>query len=44
VSAIGRPLAERSTDYETTRWVEIDGGPYGPKLGAKADGTPLLEE
>jgi FO synthase subunit 2 len=44
VSAIGRPLAERSTDYETTRRVEIDGGPYGPKLGAKADGTPLLEE
>ena len=44
VGAIGRPLAERSTDYETTRRVEMDGGPYGPTLGPKADGTPLLEE
>ncbi|AEN05905.1 7,8-didemethyl-8-hydroxy-5-deazariboflavin synthase subunit CofH [Halolamina sp.] len=44
VSAIGRPLAERTTDYETTRRVEIDGGPYGPTLGLHADGTPLLEE
>jgi FO synthase subunit 2 len=43
VSAIGRPLAERSTDYEQTRRVEIDGGPYGPKLGPQADGTPLLD-
>ncbi|MEF8859769.1 MAG: 7,8-didemethyl-8-hydroxy-5-deazariboflavin synthase subunit CofH [Halolamina sp.] len=42
VSAIGRPLAERSTDYGTTRRVELDGGPYGPKLGPNADGTPLL--
>jgi len=43
VSAIGRPLAERSTDYEHSRRVEIDGGPYGPELGPKADGTPLLD-
>ncbi|GAB7012086.1 7,8-didemethyl-8-hydroxy-5-deazariboflavin synthase subunit CofH [Halolamina salina] len=43
VGAIGRPLAERSTDYEETRRVEMDGGPYGPKLGPKADGTPLLD-
>ncbi|NHX36860.1 MULTISPECIES: 7,8-didemethyl-8-hydroxy-5-deazariboflavin synthase subunit CofH [Halolamina] len=43
VSAIGRPLAERSTGYERTRRVPMDGGPYGPELGPKADGTPLLE-
>ncbi|MBP1987837.1 7,8-didemethyl-8-hydroxy-5-deazariboflavin synthase subunit CofH [Halolamina salifodinae] len=43
VGAIGRPLAERSTDYEQTRRVEMDGGPYGPKLGPQADGTPLLD-
>ncbi|WP_049979617.1 7,8-didemethyl-8-hydroxy-5-deazariboflavin synthase subunit CofH, partial [Halolamina rubra] len=43
VGAIGRPLAERSTDYEQTRRVAMDGGPYGPELGPKADGTPLLE-
>ena len=42
VSAIGRPLEERSTDYETRRRIEYDGGPYGPRLGPKADGTPLL--
>jgi FO synthase subunit 2 len=42
VSAIGRPLEERSTDYETRREVEYDSGPYGPRLGPKADGTPLL--
>jgi FO synthase subunit 2 len=44
VSAIGRPLAERSTDYETTHRVELDGSPYGPKLGPNADGTPLLDD
>ncbi len=44
VSAIGRPLAERSTEYKTTRRVEMDGGPYGPRLGPKADGTPLLDD
>ncbi|WP_435119001.1 7,8-didemethyl-8-hydroxy-5-deazariboflavin synthase subunit CofH [Halolamina sp. C58] len=43
VGAIGRPLAERSTDYEQTRRVEMDGGPYGPELGPRADGTPLLD-
>ena len=43
VGAIGRPLAERSTDYEQTRRIEMDGGPYGPKLGPQADGTPLLD-
>jgi FO synthase subunit 2 len=43
VGAIGRPLAERSTDYEQMRRVEMDGGPYGPKLGPQADGTPLLD-
>lgn len=43
VGAIGRPLAERSTDYEQTRRVEMDDGPYGPKLGPQADGSPLLD-
>ncbi|ATW89755.1 FO synthase subunit 2 [Halohasta litchfieldiae] len=42
VSAIGRTPVERSTDYQTKRPIEIDGGPYGPTLGPRADGTPML--
>ncbi|MFB6125839.1 MAG: 7,8-didemethyl-8-hydroxy-5-deazariboflavin synthase subunit CofH [Halolamina sp.] len=44
VSAIGRVPVERSTDYETRRRVDVDGGLYGPELGPKADGTPLLSD
>ena len=42
ISAIGRRPVERSTDYRTKRPIAVDGGPYGPTLGPRADGTPLL--
>jgi FO synthase subunit 2 len=42
VSAIGRPLVERSTDYTERRRVDPDESPLGPRLGPRADGTPLL--
>jgi FO synthase subunit 2 len=42
-SAIGRPLVERSTDYRTRRRVDPDDRPLGPRLGPRADGTPLLD-
>ena len=42
ITAIGRVPVERSTDYRTRRRIDVDGGPYGPKLGPRADGTPLL--
>ena len=38
---IDRVPVERSTDYEKRR--VIDEPPYGPVLGPRADGTPLLE-
>ncbi|WP_152043147.1 7,8-didemethyl-8-hydroxy-5-deazariboflavin synthase subunit CofH [Salinigranum salinum] len=43
VSAIGRPLVERSTDYRTRHRVDPDDPPFGPHLGPRADGTPLLD-
>jgi FO synthase subunit 2 len=42
-AAIGRPAVERSTDYRTQRVVDPDSDPLGPRLGPRADGTPLLE-
>ena len=42
IDAIGRRPVERSTDYGTTRPIEIADGPYGPTLGPRADGTPML--
>ncbi|QLG61388.1 7,8-didemethyl-8-hydroxy-5-deazariboflavin synthase subunit CofH [Halorarum salinum] len=43
VTSIGRTPVERSTDYRTTREIDPDeGGPFGPTLGPRADGTPLL--
>ncbi|MCT9097862.1 7,8-didemethyl-8-hydroxy-5-deazariboflavin synthase subunit CofH [Haloarchaeobius sp. HME9146] len=42
IRAIGRVPVERSTDYEHRRTIEGD-GPFGPELGPKADGTPLLD-
>jgi len=43
IEAIGRIPVERSTDYTDRRVVDGD-PPYGPVLGPKADGTPLLAE
>jgi FO synthase subunit 2 len=42
IRAIGRVPVERSTDYTERRRVETEGTP-GPRLGPRADGTPLLE-
>jgi FO synthase subunit 2 len=42
VDAVGRRPVERSTDYRTRRPIDPDDGPHGPRLGPKADGTPLL--
>ena len=43
IASVGRVPVERSTDYRTTREIDpSDGGPFGPRLGPKADGTPLL--
>ena len=42
VGAIGRPAVERSTDYTTTRLLDPDDGPHGPRLGPRSDGSPLL--
>lgn len=44
ISAIGRVPVERSTDYTKRRRIDPDESPLGPKLGPKADGTPLLTE
>ncbi|MFC7174666.1 7,8-didemethyl-8-hydroxy-5-deazariboflavin synthase subunit CofH [Haloplanus litoreus] len=43
VTAIGRRPVERSTDYERRRPIDPDDGPHGPRLGPRADGTPLLD-
>jgi FO synthase subunit 2 len=41
IESIGRIPVERSTDYRKRR--QIDGErPYGPRLGPRADGTPLV--
>ncbi|TYL40111.1 7,8-didemethyl-8-hydroxy-5-deazariboflavin synthase subunit CofH [Natronococcus pandeyae] len=42
VRSIGRVPVERSTDYEQRRVIDPDEPPFGPELGPKADGTPLL--
>ncbi|MFC6874972.1 7,8-didemethyl-8-hydroxy-5-deazariboflavin synthase subunit CofH [Halobellus marinus] len=43
ISAIGRVPVERSTDYRQRRRIDPDDRPHGPRLGPKADGTPLLD-
>ncbi|WP_276272879.1 7,8-didemethyl-8-hydroxy-5-deazariboflavin synthase subunit CofH [Haloarcula litorea] len=43
ISAVGRTPVERSTDYERRRTVDPDADVLGPRLGPKADGTPLVE-
>ena len=42
VSSIGRVPVERSTDYETRRVIDPNDPPFGPRLGPKSDGTPIL--
>jgi len=43
ITAIGRMPVERSTDYERRRRIDPDDPPFGPRLGPRADGTPLVE-
>jgi FO synthase subunit 2 len=43
IDAIGRVPVERSTDYEQRRRIDPDDPPFGPRLGPKADGTPLID-
>ncbi|OVE83749.1 7,8-didemethyl-8-hydroxy-5-deazariboflavin synthase subunit CofH [Natronolimnobius baerhuensis] len=44
ITSIGRVPVERSTDYEKRRVIDPDDPPFGPQLGPKADGTPLLTD
>jgi len=44
ITAIGRTPVERSTDYRTRRRIDPDDGPHGPRLGPRADGTPMLPD
>ncbi|WP_435062486.1 7,8-didemethyl-8-hydroxy-5-deazariboflavin synthase subunit CofH [Halobaculum sp. EA56] len=45
IASVGRVPVERSTDYRERRRIDPDDGPpFGPTLGPKADGTPLLSE
>jgi FO synthase subunit 2 len=43
ISALGRTPVERSTDYEQRRRIDPADPPFGPQLGPRADGTPLVE-
>ena len=43
IRAIGRVPVERSTDYEKRRRIDPTNPPFGPELGPRADGTPLVE-
>jgi FO synthase subunit 2 len=35
---------ERSTDYERRRRIDPGDPPFGPELGPRADGTPLVAD
>jgi len=43
ILALGRVPIERSTDYTEQQTIDPNDRPIGPKLGPKADGTPLVE-
>ncbi|RQG95212.1 7,8-didemethyl-8-hydroxy-5-deazariboflavin synthase subunit CofH [Natrarchaeobius chitinivorans] len=42
ITSIGRTPVERSTDYDSQWVIDPDDPPFGPELGPKADGSPLL--
>ena len=44
IDGIGRRPVERTTDYRETRAIDPSDPPFGPQLGPRADGTPLLDE
>jgi len=43
ISALGRTPVERSTDYTERRRLDPNNPPFGPALGPRADGTPMVE-
>jgi FO synthase subunit 2 len=43
ITAIGRTPVERSTDYEKRRRLDPSDPPFGPELGPRADGTPMVQ-
>ncbi|MFB6305138.1 MAG: 7,8-didemethyl-8-hydroxy-5-deazariboflavin synthase subunit CofH [Haloferacaceae archaeon] len=44
ITAVGRTPVERSTDYRERRRIDPGDPPHGPRLGPRADGTPLLAD
>ncbi|MDL5362494.1 7,8-didemethyl-8-hydroxy-5-deazariboflavin synthase subunit CofH [Halalkalicoccus sp. NIPERK01] len=44
IASVGRVPVERSTDYREKRRVDPEDGPHGPRLGPRADGTPMVVE
>ncbi|MEZ3115920.1 7,8-didemethyl-8-hydroxy-5-deazariboflavin synthase subunit CofH [Halobaculum sp. MBLA0147] len=44
ITSVGRRPVERSTDYRQRREIDPDDGPHGPRLGPRADGTPLVAD
>ncbi|QZA89365.1 7,8-didemethyl-8-hydroxy-5-deazariboflavin synthase subunit CofH [Salinarchaeum sp. IM2453] len=42
ITSIGRIPVERSTDYRTRRRIDPDDPPFGPTIGPRADGSPIL--
>ncbi|WP_122089068.1 7,8-didemethyl-8-hydroxy-5-deazariboflavin synthase subunit CofH [Halalkalicoccus subterraneus] len=44
IESVGRVPVERSTDYRQRRRVDPNDGPYGPRLGPRADGSPMVVE
>ncbi len=44
ITSIGRTPVERSTDYARRRPIDPEDSPFGPRLGPRADGTPLLPD
>jgi FO synthase subunit 2 len=43
ITATGRVPVERSTDYQQRRRIDPADPPFGPALGPRADGTPLVD-
>jgi len=42
IDAVGRVPVERSTDYTQRRRIDPDDPPFGPALGPRADGSPMV--
>ncbi|MDY6765043.1 MAG: 7,8-didemethyl-8-hydroxy-5-deazariboflavin synthase subunit CofH, partial [Halobacteria archaeon] len=44
ITSIDRIPVERSTDYQKKRRIDTENPPFGPVLGPRADGTPMVED